>query len=418
MTVMVYPNNIKGSLNAIPAKAHGHRLFIASALSHEKTLLELHLLSRDLEATLGCLEALGSGTVHDAKGIWITPLNFPKEIPVLDCGESGSTLRFLLPIAAALVEEFEMRGTGRLPDRPLGELKREMMRNGCRFSSNQLPFRVRGPLDPGKYQLPGDVSSQYITGLLMALPLLRKDSVIEVQSPLESAGYVEMTLDVLKAFGIAVRRTKVGFKVPGNQRYHSPGKVKVEGDWSNGAFFLAMGAIQGEVKVEGLEKASLQPDRKILAFMEEMGAKLTVSSQGVLAKKSPLKAIKADISACPDLMPVLSVLMANATGISEIMGGKRLRFKESDRIRAMKENLSGLGVQVEEKEDGLKIWGNPHIRGGAVQGYNDHRIVMAMATAACNSKAPILITDHDAVEKSYPNFFLDLKNMGGEWNVL
>jgi 3-phosphoshikimate 1-carboxyvinyltransferase len=293
-----------------------------------------------------------------------------------------------------------------------------MLRNGCRFSSSQLPFRVRGPLEAGKFQLPGDVSSQYITGLLMALPLLRKDSALEITSPLESAGYVEMTLEVLEAFGVKVRKIKDGYKISGNQSYYSPGQVKVEGDWSNGAFFLAMGAIQGEVMVEGLEEKSLQPDRRILWFLEEMGAHITLTPQGVLTQKGDLTAIHADVASCPDLMPVLSILMANARGVSEITGGKRLRLKESDRIRAMAENLNAMGVRVEETDQGLKIWGATSIRGGAVKGYNDHRIVMAMATAACNSKAPILITDHQAVDKSYPDFFTDLKSLGGEWNVI
>jgi len=418
MGIMVYPKSINGVIQAIPAKSHGHRLLIAAALSGDDTWVDLPRLSQDLEATIQSLEAMGAGFSEENHRIRVRPIKVPQEQPVLDCGESGSTLRFLLPIAAALVREFEMKGEGRLPHRPLGELKREMLRNGCRFSSSQLPFRVRGPLEAGKFQLPGDVSSQYITGLLMALPLLRKDSALEITSPLESAGYVEMTLEVLEAFGVKMRKTKGGYKIPGNQSYHSPGQVKVEGDWSNGAFFLAMGALQGEVMVEGLEEKSLQPDRRILWFLEEMGAHITLTPQGVLIQKGDLTAIHADVASCPDLMPVLSILMANARGVSEITGGKRLRLKESDRIQAMAENLNAMGVRVEETDQGLKIWGATSIRGGAVQGYNDHRIVMAMATAACNSKAPILITDHQAVDKSYPDFFTDLKSLGGEWNVI
>lgn len=415
---MVFPNKIEGKIKAIPSKAHAHRLLIASALSQDETLIHLGETSLDIETTIQCLIAMGSNIEDKDSVIRVQPIKELKLAPLLDFKESGSTSRFLLPVAAAQLEEFSVKGAGRLPQRPLGDLIREMKKNGCSFSGEKIPFQVKGKLEGGRYFLPGDVSSQYISGLLMALPLLKKDSLLHLTSLLESEGYVALTLAILEEYGILIKRVKEGYKIPGNQHYRSLGEKIVEGDWSNAAFFLALGVLGGGIEVTGLNKDSLQPDSEILSILEKMGGDIQEKTDSIISKKSELKGTQVDISQCPDLMPILAVLLSVAKGKSEIIGGKRLRLKESDRIAVMARNLTALGANVVEKDDGLDIIGVQSLRGGPVEGANDHRIVMAMAVASAISKGPILITDHNAVNKSYPGFFRDFEKVGGKSNVI
>ena len=418
MAVMVFPNKIEGKVNAIPSKAHAHRLIIGAALSQRETLLSLEQSSVDIETTIQCLRAIGADIEEDNFKLHINPIKAIAQSPILNFKESGSTLRFLLPVAASILDGFSGKGEGMLPQRPLGELVREMKKKGCRFSSESLPFQVRGRLEGGRYFLPGDVSSQYISGLLMALPLLKKDSLLHITSPLESAGYVEMTMAVLEEYGIVIKRVKEGYKIPGNQAYQSLGNKIVEGDWSNASFFLALGLLGGSIEVTGLSKESLQPDREILSFLNRMEAAIEEKQGSIISKNSTLKGIKADLSQCPDLMPILAVLLSVAKGKSEITGGKRIRLKESDRISVMARNLKALGANIVEKEDGLDIHGVESLRGGPVEGSNDHRIVMAMTVASAISKGPVLITDNEAVNKSYPGFFKDFEKVGGKVDVI
>lgn len=418
MTVMVFPNKIAGKVKAIPSKAHAHRLLIGAALSQSESLLSLEKSSVDIEATIQCLRAMGAEIEEENSKIHIHPIKDIGQAAMLNFKESGSSLRFLLPVAASILDGFSAQGEGRLPQRPLKELVREMKKKGCSFSSEILPFQVRGKLEGGRYFLPGDVSSQYISGLLMALPLLKKDSLLSLTSSLESEGYVDLTIAVLEEYGILIKRVKEGYKIPGNQIYQSSGNKIVEGDWSNAAFFLALGLLGGNIEVTGLNKGSLQPDREILSFLKKMEAKIEEKTDSIIIGRSTLKGIKADLSQCPDLMPILAVILSVAKGKSEITGGKRIRLKESDRVSVMARNLTALGANIVEKEDGLDIYGVESLRGGPVEGSNDHRIVMAMAVASAISKGPILITDNEAVNKSYPGFFEDFEKVGGKANVI
>lgn len=235
---MVFPNKIEGKIKAIPSKAHAHRLLIASALSQDETLIHLGETSLDIETTIQCLIAMGSNIEDKDSVIRVQPIKELKLAPLLDFKESGSTSRFLLPVAAAQLEEFSVKGAGRLPQRPLGDLIREMKKNGCSFSGEKIPFQVKGKLEGGRYFLPGDVSSQYISGLLMALPLLKKDSLLHLTSLLESEGYVALTLAILEEYGILIKRVKEGYKIPGNQHYRSLGKRLLRGTGLMQHFFL------------------------------------------------------------------------------------------------------------------------------------------------------------------------------------
>jgi len=396
VNVAVYPGRLEGAVEAPPSKSHAHRLLICAALADRGTVLEISGLSNDIGATVRCLRALGAGIEVTSEGIRVNPIVTPVSGASLDCGESGSTLRFLMPLAAHLNCGAVLTGAGRLPDRPNGALLDQLLLHGATVDGTRLPMRLSGGLTGGEYKLPGDVSSQFFTGLLLALPLLSEDSGIIATSPLESGPYVDMTLDALRRFGVHAERTPNGFHVPGGQRYRSPGRATVEGDWSAAAFWLAANAIGSRVEVKGLNPDSAQGDRAAASIFRDLR--------------------EADVSRVPDLMPVLAAVMALTPGEHRITGAARLRIKESDRLYAMAGVLNALGGDIEELPDGLLIRGG-RLRGGAVDGFNDHRVVMAAAIAATACEGPVTIRGAEAADKSYPNFFRDFARLGGKIDV-
>jgi len=371
MTLHLSPSDLAGEIAAMPSKADLHRLMIASHLAG-LDITAMPVISEDIAATRDCLLA--------------------KE--AANCRESGSTLRFLLPVLAALGKEMTFTGERGLAERPIEPLVGLLRANGCEVSATRIPLTMRGKLRPGRYALPGNISSQYITGLLFALPLLDGESEIVLTSALESAGYVKMTMQTLKKFGISVDITKNGYKIA-PQAYRSPetGLLIPEGDWSNAAFWLAAG-----ITVTGLSEQSAQPDRMIRSLLSRMGL--------------PRRGIVMDAAQCPDLAPVMAALMASAEGESRITNAARLRVKECDRLRAMATNLRALGGDVKELPDGLIIRGR-RLRGGEVNSFNDHRVAMAMAIAALQCADGVTLHEAEAVRKSYPDFWEDYKRLGG-----
>lgn len=336
----------------------------------------------------------------------------------IDCGESGSTLRFLIPIAAALGISATFTGRGKLPERPLKVYLDLLPQHGVSCQSQGgLPLTIAGRLTPGAYALPGNVSSQFITGLLFALPLLAGDSTLTLTSPLESAGYVELTLSILKEYGIKTERIENGWRIPGGQTYR-PRDYTVEGDWSQAAFFLAGAALNGELALWGLNRDSQQGDRAIADLLEQFGARLFWKDRALYAQRSELHGIEIDAAQIPDLVPILAVTAAFATGHTRIFHAERLRLKESDRLAAMQQGLSRLGAKVQITPDGLVICGSPTLSGGKICGYNDHRIVMSFAIAALRTCQSITVSDAESVRKSYPNFWEDYRKLGGNANVL
>lgn len=385
MTIHLPPSPISGSVRAISSKSAAHRLLICAALAQTPTEVRCDTTSRDIEATRACLAALKAGET------------------VLPCGESGSTLRFLLPVAAALGREVTFLMEGRLPQRPLAPLDAQLEAHGA-FLSRPRPDRllVRGQLTTGDYTLPGNVSSQYISGLLFALPLLDGPSTLTVTGPVESAPYIAMTLDALAQFGIRPRQEGNRYHIA-PAAYRGPASVTVEGDWSNAAFWLCMGALSGPVTVTGLRPDSLQGDRAIVDLLRQFGAEIRQNSTSFAVFPGPLTGMEIDASAIPDLVPALSVVAAAAQGDTKIYNAQRLRLKESDRIVTVCRMLSKLGAEVEETADGLVIHGGRPLTGGTVDSANDHRIAMAAAIAA--ALCPVTVTDAEAVEKSYPTFW-------------
>lgn len=438
MDIKIIPRKLKGRLDALPSKSHAHRVLIAQKLARMQNGeaanadnahgSEIPTFSKDIEATKNCLAQLDSGS------------------PRLNCIESGSTMRFMLPVAMALRDEAVFIGTGKLPSRPISPLREEMERNGCTFSPGtpaadaaDIPdgfseiCTIRGRLQPGTYRLAGNVSSQFITGLLFALPLLDGDSTLELTTVLESAGYVDLTLDVLRDFGIMIdeKRSPEGFNtyvINGNQRYTEPADVTVQGDWSNAAFWLACGALGGDVTLDGVDMTSSQRDKEFADILMQMGAHLEVSSCGtsmdstsatgglssIRCTGNGLSAADIDVAQIPDLVPVLATVMALADGTSEITHAERLRIKESDRIFTVHDFLSKLGADITDEGSGLSVRGKRTLSGGEVCGHNDHRIVMAAAVASCGCTGPVIIRGAEAVNKSYPDFFRDFAALGGE----
>ena len=400
MNVIVMPSGLRGSVRVPASKSAAHRALICAALADGPTDISIRALNRDIEATAACLNALGAAVEHTPGGLRVSPVARVPEEAALDCGESGSTLRFLIPVAAALNARAVFTGRGRLPERPNAVLTEALRAHGASIDADTLPMRVSGPVAGGRWALPGNVSSQYVTGLMFALPLLDGDSEIALTTALESSAYVDMTLRALARFGVQVEAIEGGWRIPGRQRYRSPGRMEIEGDWSAAAFWLAANAMGGEVRPEGLREDTAQGDRAALTL---------------------LGMDRIDASGVPDLVPALAVAAAHRPGQTVITGAARLRLKESDRLETVAAMLKALGHDVRVTADGLMIEGGaPAPCADAVRvvaGANDHRVVMAAAVAAAFADRPVRILGAQAVEKSYPDFFRDFESLGGQIHV-
>ena len=414
----VSPGQRCGRVKIPASKSQAHRLLICAAMGERETEIFCDGISRDIEATVCCLNALGASIRETGTGaLLVRPIReTPTELCELPCGESGSTLRFLLPLVGALGADAVFLREGRLPQRPLAPLDAELIAHGMRFSEEGAKLYCSGQLHPGAYTLPGNVSSQYISGLLMALPFLAGDSTLAVTGNLESSAYITMTEDALKLSGIQLEKEEASYRIPGGQKAVLPPRLQVEGDFSNAAFFLCAGALSKEgISVEGLNLRSSQGDRAILDILSEMGAKVQLSEGAAFVCDQNRHGTVIDAAPIPDLIPVLSVLASVSEGETRILHAARLRLKESDRLRSTTELLRSLGAEVTELEDGLVIQGKTALHGGTVDSVGDHRIAMSAAVAAMASVSPVEITGAECVQKSYPRFWEDLDSLtGGE----
>lgn len=393
MDLLLHPRLLHGQLAAIPSKSQAHRLLICAALADGPTQLICPQTSRDMDATADCLNALGASITRNQTGYHILPIHTLPENADLPCQESGSTLRFLLPLAGALGVQARFRMEGRLPQRPLSPLWEEMERMGCQLSRPKPDtILCQGQLRPGTYRIPGSISSQYITGLLFALPLLDGGSHLEVTGVLESRPYVDLTRQALALFGI---HAAVG-PISGRQMPHTPGTVAVEGDWSNAAFFLAAQALGSQVQVTGLSPHSLQGDRAVAELLPKLRSPCSISARDI-----------------PDLVPILAVFAAFQQG-AVFTDIQRLRMKESDRVASTTALIRSLGGQAHSTSDTLTIGGGG-LRGGCVDAMNDHRIAMAAAIAATCCREPVAILGAQCVQKSYPGFWEEYARLGGHY---
>lgn len=409
MELTLSPRPIGGTVASIASKSQAHRLLICAALAWQSTKIICAESSADIDATIRCLAALGADFSRRDGTITVYPMELPRGDRELDCGESGSTLRFLLPVVGALGVGATFRLHGRLAERPLSPLWEEMERHGCRLSRpTPDTLRCEGRLSGGTYQIAGDVSSQFISGLLFALPLTGEESDIMLTSKAESAGYIALTVHALRQFGIAAEQTASGWHIPSGSFYASCGKAAVEGDWSNAAFWLCAGAISRPVTVTGLNPDSLQADREITEILRRFGAEVRSDEFGVHVAPSALHAIEIDARNIPDLVPPIAAVAACARGTTTIFGAERLRIKESDRLKSVADALRAVGGQVEITPDGLQITGRS-LHGGTIDSSNDHRIAMLAGILSSVCSQPITLTGAEAVRKSYPSFWEELK---------
>ena len=429
--VRISPAKLNGEILIPSSKSMGHREIICAGLAEGTSIVDNISMSKDIEATMRCLKALGvdiekiSSKFPGRTALKIVGSGklFAKEASA-DCGESGSTLRFFVPLGASLGADFTFIGHGKLVSRPLKAYYDIFAEQGLKFSTKngELPLTVNGKLKPGTYKLPGDVSSQYVSGLLFALPLLDGDSCIEITSPLESASYVDMTLACLAKYGIQIENVNNEhriYKVKGNQKYQAK-EGNVEGDWSQVAFWTVAGAIGEKVISSGVDFSSLQGDKAVVEIMERMGAKITTSENSVVVAGGLTHDTVIDATNCPDIIPVLSALASVSKGTTKIINAARLRIKECDRLAAMRTELNKLGANVTELPDGLIIEGKPEglPGGGNVDAWNDHRIAMSLAIVAAKCQEGFELTGAGSVAKSYPIFWEDYKSIGGQIEVL
>ena len=426
MNKTVEPKTLSGGLRVLPSKSASHRAVMMAAMAEGKTQLEPLQLSKDISATLACAQALGltrgaAIAESETEGfvraeIWGGGEGAKRALRELDCGESGSTLRFFIPLALDGRGPVRFVGHGRLMQRPLTVYEKLFAPLGVSWNQEGDALTVEGALQSGRFELPGDVSSQFITGLLLALPRLAGDSEIVVTSPLESRAYVELTRKVQRDFGVVSEWRANGqtLFVPGGQRIASPGDLHIEGDWSHAAFYLAAGAIgRGEIRLTGLDPHSAQGDRAMVEILRDMGAEIRWEGETLVSRASKLHGLRVDCAQVPDLVPILAVAMAAAEGESRITGAARLRIKESDRLSAMAAALTAAGADVSELPDGLIIRGGKRLHAAKIEGCNDHRIVMAMTMASEIADGELTITDAEATAKSAPAFWREFEHLGG-----
>ena len=409
MDIRITPGPLEGTVTPPPSKSIAHRAILAAALTNGTSTLQNVALSQDIEATLRCISALGGGWEQEGdrlrvSGVWSREWD-TAGLPYLDCGESGSTLRFLIPLALTLNNGGVFTGRGRLMERPQQPYFDIFDEKGISYEQKDGVLTIQGEWNAGEYRLPGNVSSQFVTGLLYALPLMEWESRIVLTSPLESKGYVDMTLDVLKDFGITIENQNYErFLVPGDQ-WCTARDYTIEADWSQAAFWMAAGSLGIPVEITGLNDRSIQGDRVI----DEHFASFAWGTG---------RRVEIDVSDCPDLLPPLAVMAAFHDGTTRLTNAARLRLKESDRLATVTKMLTALGGQAEEGPDWLAIPGTRFLKGGTVDGANDHRIVMAAAIAATRCTGPVTILGAEAVNKSYPNFWEEYKRLGGIFDVL
>lgn len=416
MNRTILPGARTGEVQIPASKSQAHRLLLCAALGEQKILLRCRGRSEDIMATVDCLSALGASIETDGECISLRPIE--KAVAdrcLLPCRESGSTLRFLLPLIGALGIQASFLREGRLPERPVEPLCSELRRNGMDICEDGALLRCGGQLHSGAFSLPGNISSQFISALLMTLPLLSGESTLHIDGEIESAPYIAMTEEILQLGGICYEKTGRDYRIAGQQRYRFPSEHAVEGDYSGAAFFLCAGALsEGGIRVNGLNPRSRQGDKEILSLLEKMGAQISRDGDSVIVHRGALRGITVDASSVPDLIPALSVVAAAASGETRIVRAQRLRFKESDRLHSTAQMLRSLGAHVDELPDGLTIYGSETLSGGTVDTFGDHRIAMSCAIAGCVCRHAVTVRGSECVRKSYPDFWKDFTQLKGD----
>ena len=416
--VYITPTKLNGTITAPPSKSFSHRAIICGALSKGKCNISSVIFSEDILATIKGMKEIGADINTYKNSLIINGLKINQADVVVDCYDSGSTLRFLTPIVAALGIGTIFKRSPSLAQRPMIQYLKILENAGIKYEiCKNLSLKISGRLRSGKFLVPGNISSQFISGLLMALPLVDGDSEIEITSKLESSKYVDITIDVMKKFGIHIDKTFNGFLIRGVQKYKST-QYTIEGDWSQAAFFMAAGALGGNIIIKNLNKHSSQGDKQMFELLSRFGADIFWNNDKLEIRASELKGINIDAFDFPDIVPILSVVAANSKGVTNITNCERLKFKECDRLEAIYRQLTILGVDIKKLDSGLIIKGKGEWNGGTVWSHNDHRMVMALSIMAINLPGNLKITNAESVKKSYPHFFDDYNLIGGKANII
>ena len=421
MKVLIRPKKLSGKIDVVPSKSYSHRAIIAASLADGVSVIKNVMFSNDIKRTIECCRAFGA-TITEYENYLVIKgtSNITRVSSVIDAGESGSTIRFMIPIMLVNEEPMEFRGQNHLNKRPLDsyfEIFDKLKIEYSHPSDAYMPLKTIGGLKPATYEIRGDVSSQFITGLLFALPLLNGDSIIKITTKLESKSYIDLTLDILSKFNVeVVNNNYEEFFIKGNQKY-LPRDYTIEGDFSQAAFFLVMGALGNDISLGCMNLDSLQGDRKILEDIVSLGGEIISEENTIKAVPKKMVGNVIDFSNSPDLGPVLSVLASLCEGDTSFINAKRLRIKECDRITCVKEELLKLGAIVSEAEEEMYFTGVSTLHGSLeLSSHNDHRIAMALAVASTVASSSLMIDGAESVKKSYPHFWDDFRKLGGDFD--
>lgn len=416
MQATITPSKVSGAICIPPSKSMAHRAIICASLAKGRSIIEHVEYSKDILATMDGMRKLGAIITQEHDRLIIDGIqDFHCESDEVFCNESGSTLRFFIPIFSLCHQTLTFTGAGRLLQRPQKVYEDIFHEQGLYFSQNDKGITIKESLKPGEYHIKGDISSQFISGLLFTLPLLSKDSILHIEPPFESRSYVDLTLEMLELFGVHVSyKDDHTLWIPGNQSYQ-PHDYRIEGDFSQLAFFAVLAAISSDLDVTGIRHSSAQGDKAIISILKDFGAKIEEIEDGYHISKSSLHGCVIDLANCPDLGPILCVLAMYTQGETIIQNAQRLRIKESDRIAAMEEELRKFGVDIHSNEDTIFIKECTHpICKETLSGHNDHRIVMALSVALLCSEQSGTIEGAQAISKSYPTFFEDVTRIHGK----
>lgn len=416
--VTLFPSNADGEVSVPSSKSMTHRALICAALSKGKSVISNVLFSDDIKATIESLTELGAkfdieGNKVTVKGV--KKLRYSGE-PV-NCNESGSTIRFLIPIFSLSDKEVTFVGKESLISRPFNVYQEIFEQDGNSFNQQNDKIVISGSIKSREYHLPGNVSSQFFSGLMFALPLLKEDSTIYFTGDLESRSYIDLTIEILQCFDIDIKELENGYFIPGNQRY-KPTDYSVEGDYSQAAFHLVNGVLNGFVKVNNMNHDSKQGDKAVIDIIKKMKGKVIFTEEGYITEKTQTYGTTIDVSDCPDLAPILALLCSLSKGTSKLINIQRLRLKESDRVESTVSTLSRLGANISVIDDEIVIHGKTSLEGGVtLDSYNDHRIAMMISIAAMRCNKEIALLRPLAINKSYPTFFTDYRKTGGKYTI-
>ena len=415
----LFTSKLNGEIKAPPSKSLSHRAIICAALSKGRSVISNLIYSDDINATIDSLKLIGARFDKNGDSLIVHGIKkFKHIVDEVNCKESGSTLRFIIPIFSLTDEEVIFTGSKTLMNRPQTIYSKIFKDDDNQFEINENKIVVNGSLKPRKYIVKGDVSSQFFSGLMFALPLLDGDSSIYIEGELESKSYVNLTIDILEKFGITISPFENGYHIPGNQEY-KPTDYTVEGDYSQASFHLVGGVLSGLVRVTGLEHNTFQGDKAIIEDIKHMKGKVIFMENGYITELSKTKGTTIDIADCPDLGPIISLIACLSEGTTHIKNISRLRIKESDRVQSTVSTLKMLGADIISSESEITINGVQSLVGGVIlDSHNDHRIAMMISIAALVCDKEITLTNADAVNKSYPGFFDDYKALGGKYKLL